>query len=153
MGLAPGSSFGVLAGLQIQVAGSDVIPPTIRSLDPPDDATVGVPLDTDLVVTFDEPVAFGTGDITLRTSGGGLVEAFDVTNSPNLSLLGARVTIDPTSDFLAGSNYYVEIATTARDALVYYEIVLIGDGAMTATVDDFGVPEPPPAAGLILIVR
>jgi hypothetical protein len=42
-----------------------------------------------------------------------LVEAFDVTGSPNLSLSGATVTIDPTSDLSAATDYYVEIASTA----------------------------------------
>ncbi|MBT7065804.1 MAG: Ig-like domain-containing protein [Verrucomicrobia bacterium] len=108
---------GVLAGLQIEVAGADLDDPVITTLDPANGATVGVALDANLVVTFDESVAFGTGDITLRTSGGGLVEAFDVTSSPNLSLAGTTVTIDPTNNLVGGNSYYVEIAATAIDDL------------------------------------
>jgi hypothetical protein len=40
-----------------------------------------------------------------------------------------------TSGTAAGDTY----DTTAKDSLIYYEIVVAGDGVITATVDDFGV--------------
>jgi len=50
----------------------------------------------------------------------------------------------------AAGDFY---STASKDSMIYYEIVaLAGDGAMTATVDDFGVPgaptpPPPPPLG------
>ena len=105
----------ILNAVTLEELGADATQPTIVFLDPSNGSTTGMELDANLLVSFDEFVAFGTGDITLRTSSGGLVEAFDVTSSPNLSLNGVTVTINPTSDLLAGTNYYVEIAATAID--------------------------------------
>ena len=40
--------------------------------------------------------------------------------------------------------------TAVKDSMVYYEIVMVGDGAMTATVDNFGVR---PLQGTLFIIR
>jgi hypothetical protein len=93
--------------------------PVITTLSPADDAT-GVAVDSNLVVTFDREVVFGSGNITLMSpadfwGGGGdtVVETFDVTTSPRLQVSGAMVTIDPTSDLAASVGYYVLIDSTA----------------------------------------
>jgi len=49
----------------------------------------------------------------------------------------------------AAGDFYT---TAVKDSMVYYQIVTAGDGAMTATMDDFGVPgaptpPPPPPLG------
>ena len=45
-----------------------------------------------------------------------------------------------TTGTAAGDTY----STASKNSMVYYETVLAGDGAMTATVDDFGIPGGPP---------
>ncbi len=103
----------------ITITGSDTTPPQLAAVDPlsPADNAIGVPVITDLSVTFDEFVAFGNGNITLKQISGAGLEAFDVTTSPNLTLSGATVTIDPSSNLAASTGYYVEIDATAIDDL------------------------------------
>jgi hypothetical protein len=97
--------------------------PVIAVLSPADDAT-GVAVDSNLVVTFDRNVVFGTGNIIVMSpadfwEGGGdrVVEAFDVTNSPRLQVSGSSVTIDPASNLVESVGYYVLIGPAAiKDA-------------------------------------
>ena len=93
--------------------------PVISTLSPADDTT-GVAVDSNLVVTFDRDVVFGTGNITLMSpadfwEGGGdtVVETFDVTTSPRLQVSGTMVTIDPSNDLAASVGYYILIDPTA----------------------------------------
>jgi methionine-rich copper-binding protein CopC len=91
----------------------DSTPPSIATLSPADNAN-GVQLDSNLVVTFDEAVAAGTGNITLHlASNDSVVETFDVTADVVIS--GSDLTINPTSDLTSGVGYYVQIADTAID--------------------------------------
>ncbi len=89
---------------------ADTAAPTVVALSPADDAT-GVGAASNLVVTFSEAVAKGTGAIVIRESvGDGLVESFEVATSARVTL-GAgntQVTIDPTADLAAAA------ATTSR---------------------------------------
>ena len=93
--------------------------PVITTLSPADDAA-GVAVDSNLVVTFDRDIVFGTGNITLMSpadfwEGGGdtVVETFDVTTSPRLQVSGTMVTIDPSNDLAASVGYYILIDSTA----------------------------------------
>jgi hypothetical protein len=108
-------TFAVLAAMTLEELGADTIAPGLSTLDPVDDATA-VPVISDLVVTFDEIVVFGTGNITIKESvGGAVVETFNVTTSPNLLLDGTSVTINPTGDLAGTTDYYVEIDPEAID--------------------------------------
>ncbi|HIG27353.1 MAG TPA: hypothetical protein EYQ50_05970, partial [Verrucomicrobiales bacterium] len=108
-------SLAVLAAVTLEELGADTTPPSITALDPVDDAT-GVPAISDLLVTFDEVVVFGTGNITIKESVGDVVvEAFDVTTSPNLQLSGTSVTIDPSANLAGTTGYYVQIDPDAID--------------------------------------
>ncbi len=90
----------------------DNTPPALRTLSPADDAT-GVTAARSLVVTFDEPVAKGTGAIAIKESvGDTIVETIDVT-SAKVTVAGAQVTIDPTNNFGSDTAHYVTIASTA----------------------------------------
>ena len=105
----------ILAAVTLRELGDDMTPPSISTLDPVDGA-MGVPTISDLVVTFDEDVVFGTGNITIKESvGDAVVEIFDVTTSPNLLLSGARVTITPGSNLAETTGYYVQIDPDAID--------------------------------------
>jgi hypothetical protein len=75
-------------------AGPDATPPDIATLDPVNTA-IDVVVNTDLVITFDEVVQVGTGNIVIQPTGGGdPFETIDVT-SGNVTVVGAVVTIDP----------------------------------------------------------
>lgn len=109
-------SYVGLAEVQFFAAssGADTTAPTISSLNPANGAS-GVPTTTSPEITFSEPVAFGTGFITIRkTAGGSLVESYDVASPPaNLTLTGSSLTINPSADFTASTGYYVEIGSNA----------------------------------------
>ena len=67
-----------------------------------------------LILVFDEPVAFGTGDIRLRRAKGELVESFEVASpAGGLVLDGGTLTINPSRDLLEATSYQVEIDSTA----------------------------------------
>jgi hypothetical protein len=88
--------------------------PVIVALNPADDAT-NVPVDTNLVATFSEPVVAGTaGNIELwQVGGGSALETFDVTSSTQLTFDGSQLTIDPASDLAPNVEHYVLIDSGA----------------------------------------
>jgi len=90
---------------------TDTTPPSISSLSPANNAT-DVALNSNLVITFSEIVVAQTGNITLYKGDGSQVQTFDVTSG--ISGSGTNtITIDPTNDLAAGTNYYVLIDATA----------------------------------------
>ena len=85
---------------------SDVVPPALMNLSPLDDET-WVEVDQNLVVTFNETVTSGSGNIEIRrTSDNSVVETIAV-GSAQVSISGAQVTIDPTANFEEGVEHYV----------------------------------------------
>lgn len=93
---------------------ADPTAPTVTSFSPTDNAT-NVIISTDLVVTFSEPVAFGGGAITIRSSlNGSVIETYDVANpGANLTISGAVLTINPTVNLPHSAAFYVNIAPGA----------------------------------------
>ncbi len=82
----------------------------------PVDAAVGVDLTANIVITFSEAIARGTGSIVLKTLSGATIESFDAASSARLTFSGATLTIDPTFDLGYGPGYTVELAAgTVRD--------------------------------------
>ncbi|OYV05627.1 MAG: hypothetical protein CFE26_10615, partial [Verrucomicrobiales bacterium VVV1] len=87
--------------------------PVIITAIPTDNAT-DVPVATNLIATFSEPVVKGTGSITLkRSSDNSTVESFNIASSPALTISGQTLTINPTNDLSPGVSYYVLIDSTA----------------------------------------
>lgn len=111
-----GNSYaGITASTTWSFTTGDFTNPTVSTLSPADDAT-GVALDANLVITFDESVATSTGNITLKkTSDDSTIETFDVASSGLVTGSGTSYTINPTSDLVNGTEYYVQIDATAFD--------------------------------------
>jgi hypothetical protein len=87
----------------------DTLSPGVFSLSPYDDA-IGVSADTDLVLTLDEPVQKGAGNIVIRKStDGAAVETIDVTSAA-VTVNGATVTIVPANLLTGSTDYYVEVS-------------------------------------------
>ena len=84
---------------------ADITAPTISSFIPHNRAT-GVALDTDLVVTFDEPVRTGSGAVTIKPTRGAAV-TIPVTDSDQVMVSGRTVTINPGDDLANGVSYHV----------------------------------------------
>ena len=95
---------------------ADTTAPTLTSLSPANNAT-NVLLETNLVMTFSENVQAGTGNITIKkSSDNSPVQTISITN-PAVNFSGNQVTINPPSDLLASTSYYINIAsTTITDA-------------------------------------
>lgn len=95
---------------------ADTTPPAVSTLAPADNAT-NVPVGSNLVATFSENVAIGTGNILVkRTSDDGVVFNIPLADAA-VSVLNNVVTINPSSDLLNNIGYYVEIPNTAfKDA-------------------------------------
>ena len=92
--------------------GADGANPLLSSSSPADDA-VDVALDANIVLTMDETVVAGSGNISIyETTGDVLVEAIDV---GSVSISTDTVTIDPSSDLSNSTEYYVLVAATALD--------------------------------------
>ena len=76
-----------------------------------------VGFDTSIVLTFNKPIVASAGTITLRENAadGTIVESFTVTTSDRLTINGAQLTIDPTSDVGAGKTFYVVLPAGAYE--------------------------------------
>lgn len=92
----------------------DVTRPTVSSLLSGDDST-NASFSANLIATFNENIAKGTGHILFKeTSDNSTAFTIDVTNE-QVTISGAAVTIDPstTLDLDSNTEYYVQIPATA----------------------------------------
>ena len=91
--------------------------PTLTSSVPADDA-IDVERDANIVLNFSENVDAESGNITIKkTSDDSTVETIDVTDTDRVSGTGSsQITITPSSNFDAKTEYYILIAATAFDS-------------------------------------
>ena len=93
----------------------DNINPTVSTLSPVDGAT-GIAVDANLIITFDEIVDRETGNIVIKkTSDNSTIETIVVTSGQVTGTGTTTITIDPTSDFIGETSYYIQIDATAFD--------------------------------------
>ena len=122
--------------------GPDMTPPTVSSLTPADGAS-NVSTNTNLQITFSEPVLKGAGNIVIKqVSDNSTVETIDVNNAA-VSIAGstATVTINALSN---ATDYYIEIAGGAFTDAALNQFA----GISGATTWNF-TTAPVPAAGII----
>ena len=92
-------------------AGADNTAPTISSLSPANNAT-GINTSTSLVLNFSEPIAKGTGLLTLKKfADNSLVSSFDVYTTA-VAVSGAVASI-AVSGLTLSTKYYIEVPNTA----------------------------------------
>src|SRR5262249_32413789 len=88
---------------------ADTTPPSLVSTSPADEAA-NVSTGSDIVLTFDENVHLGAGDIVI-TNGVGDTRNITVGGAPDpdgtVSAVGHTVTINPATDLAAGTTYHV----------------------------------------------
>ena len=121
----------------------DVTGPTVLTLAPADGAT-SVTVSSNIAVTFSETIARGTGTITLRAGSatGAIIESFDAATSSRLTLSGSTLTIDPTSDLAANTQFFVvlssgnikDAAGNAFTGIATYDFTTIAARTNTAPV-------------------
>ena len=94
----------------------DATAPSVAAVLPTDGAA-DVSLNSNLVITFDEAVAIGTGNVNIYDSGDVLFEAIAVGSAQVTAAGNDRFAIDPTTDFTVSESYYVLIDVGAfKDA-------------------------------------
>lgn len=95
----------------------DSIDPTLVSTSPADNST-GASMRTDLVLRFSEVVQAGRGFIRILRTDGSVAHAIEVTDTTQVAIDGATVTVNPREDLNAYSGYHVNIDTGAFTDLV-----------------------------------
>jgi hypothetical protein len=139
-----------LYGLTNELVGSDIIEPAISGFSPSDGATE-VYLATNLVATFNEGIALtGAGSISVAEVGGDGSSDFsiDLSNLPDadaaVSVNGAVLTIDPTSNLEPGQEYEVTISSGAIQDLAgtpnAYGGTASGEWTFTTAAQDLTAP-------------
>ncbi|MEN8864565.1 MAG: sialate O-acetylesterase [Akkermansiaceae bacterium] len=94
----------------------DTTPPLLASVNPlsPVDNAMGVDVDGNLVITFDENIAIGSGNITIKNLDTPSQIDIPVGDS-QVSVSGSTLTITPNSNLAPNTNYAVQISATAID--------------------------------------
>lgn len=92
----------------------DTTAPAVVTFAPADGATAVNPAGN-IVITFSEAIARGTGLITIRAGSatGPVTEQFDAATSSRINISGSALTIDPTSTLAGTSSYVVTIDSGA----------------------------------------
>ena len=105
-GIADKTTWNFQAG-----ATQDTTDSSITDFFPADNAT-DIALNVNLVITFDEAVISGipgTGNVSIYDSLDNLFEAIDVASSQVTGFGTDTITVNPSSDFTASTDYYVQI--------------------------------------------
>jgi methionine-rich copper-binding protein CopC len=92
----------------------DTTAPTVSTVSPADGAT-NVAASSNIILTFSEAVEKGTGTIEIRSGSatGPVVESFSAATSSLLTVSGSTLTIDPTNNLAAGTQYFVVLPSGA----------------------------------------
>jgi lysophospholipase L1-like esterase len=92
----------------------DPDPPTLAPLNPlaPADGATGVLIARNLVATFSEPIALGTGSITIKNLSAATQTVISLPDA-RVSASGAVLTIDPGPDLATTADHAVQIAAGA----------------------------------------
>lgn len=121
----------------------DITPPTVSTFSPTDGVT-GVAANSNIVLTFSEAIAKGTGLIELHSgsAAGPVVESYNAVTSTNLTISGSTLTINPTSNLADGTHYFVTFASgSVKD--------IAGNSYAGTTTYDFTTDIHPPLTAMI----
>lgn len=97
-----------LAASALTTPVADTVAPTLQSMSPADNSA-SVALGANLVLTFSENVVAGSGAIVVHTADGASVATILASDTTQVSISGKTVTINPKSDLLPGTSYYVTL--------------------------------------------
>ncbi|MBU7008349.1 S-layer homology domain-containing protein [Phosphitispora fastidiosa] len=106
---------------------NDQTPPTVNTLTPADNA-VGVGVNNNLVITFDENVVVGAGNITIKkSSDDSVIEAIDVTGAKVSGGGTDAITVNPDSTLISDTAYYLQVDATAFEDMAGNNFAGISD--------------------------
>lgn len=86
----------------------DITAPTLQSTSPVDGAG-SVAVAANLVLTYNEALVPGAGQITIYATGGAVFATYGVA-SPYVTIAGSTITIDPVNTLAGSTGYYVTMA-------------------------------------------
>jgi Ca2+-binding RTX toxin-like protein len=89
----------------------DFTPPEASTFSPADEATA-VAVGVDIVVTFNENIQRGIGDIVLKTAAGVVIETYTQSSS-NVTISGSTLTINPSNNLNYRTTYKVEFGSSS----------------------------------------
>ncbi|OYU10068.1 MAG: hypothetical protein CFE38_19555 [Comamonadaceae bacterium PBBC1] len=99
--------YGYNGSLFLQVLGeaADTTAPTVTTFSPADEATA-VAVGADIVLTFNEAIKAGTGNLVLtNTANAGDTRTISVSDASQVSFADSKVTVNPTSNLLWDAHY------------------------------------------------
>lgn len=122
-----------------ETTGTDTTPPTVAFFTPAD-GSGGLPISSNLRVSFNELVQKGTsGTITIhRDSDDSVFEAIDVT-TPQVTVNLGTVIVDPANPLESGTSYYVRISAGAIEDVSANPFA----GILDDTTWNFSTAQPP----------
>jgi len=151
MGQNPESVTATQTDIANNVSGStirpftiDTIAPTAITYSPADNLSSASP-NANLVVTFSENVFAGVGNIRIVNDTDGGTTTTIAIGSPEVSIVGSTLTINPSADLLQGKAYHIEIDSGALADSVGNAYTGIGN----STTWNFGIGDPSISVNLI----
>ncbi|WP_407895349.1 Ig-like domain-containing protein, partial [Scytonema sp. NUACC26] len=106
--LAGNSYNGISDATTWKFTTADITTPTLSNTTPNNNA-INVAVADNLVINFSEKIALGKGNITIYKADGTIVEIIASTDTAKLTIEGSKLTINPSSNLTALSEYYVQI--------------------------------------------
>jgi methionine-rich copper-binding protein CopC len=134
------------SSFQITTPPADTTAPTLASASPTDNSST-VAVGSNIVLTFSETIAAGTGNIVL-SNGAGDTRNISIADASQVTLNKAQVTINPAADLLAGSSYNLQMASGVVKDLAGNAFAGISD----ATTLNFGTASASSGTGQALDV-
>ncbi len=123
-------------------------PPTVITFSP-SDASTGVSVGSNIVLTFSEAIQAGPGAIEIHSGSatGALVAHYDAATSHNLTIEGKTLTINPTENLANGTHYFVtftngsvkDLAGNSFAGTATYDFTTAG-GSTGISIDFNGTP-------------
>lgn len=127
------------------LVGPDLSNPLLLSSTPADNAGT-VAVGANIVLAFNESVVAGSGSITIYNSDGSVFATCAANDTSKVTISGGTVTINPSTDLLASTAYYVLVDSTAfqdTSGNAY-------DGISSDTVLNFTTSAPAPIAPSVI---
>lgn len=124
----------------------DLDAPKLLTSLPTDDATL-VPIDSNLVLTFDENVMAGVGDIMIRDEAGDN-RVIAVTDTSQVTFKDNTVTINPANNLILGRTYSMQMASGVIVDMGSHSYAGISD---TTTLNFATIPPPPPTGSTFVL--
>lgn len=110
-----GNSYaGISNNTTLNFQTADLTPPTLSSSIPSDNATNAF-LGGNIVLTFDDELAIGTGNVSIKHFSDDSDFEIIPIGDARISVSSNQLTINPTSNFSPGVEYYIEMDATALD--------------------------------------